>query len=365
VDYQPLTEHVLHIDIETYSSRSLKQCGVFAYAEAPDFQILLIGYALDDEPVTVADWTREESMREHAGALKRMLTDAGIAKVAYNAQFEWVCLNAAGLETPIEQWKCAMAHARYCGISGRLEQVCAALNLPEDKAKLRIGATLVRHHCTPVSRRDKAGFKTRNAPDYGAKWEAFKEYCGRDVEAEREVTRRLARFQPPEWETDLWRTDCRMNARGIEADWNLVETAIQTETKARKDALAEAKRLTGLANPNSRAQLLEWLKQGVPEDEAPDLRKETVAALLRKDATEGTIRRALELRQSLGRTSIAKYKAMVNARCADGRIRGTSQYYGAHTGRYAGRLVQLQNLPRPTMTAEELDGARNALLRKD
>ena len=334
--------HHLSIDIETKSSEEIGKAGLYRYAQSPDFEILLFAHSLDDAPVEVIDLTAGE--RIPAGILTA-LTDAGTVKHAYNAAFEWYCLNRAGYETPLEQWRCTMAHGLYCGYTAGLDATGKAIGLPQDAQKLATGKALIRYFCTPCKPTKSNGGRTWNLPRHAPeKWELFKEYCGQDVVAEKAILKRLELFPMPQEEELLWQMDVRMNAYGVRVDRGLIAGALSIHEKSVEELTKKAAALTGLENPNSPVQLLKWLeKQG---EALPDLRKETVAEALGGELSED-VRQVLEIRKQLGKTSIKKYEAMKTACCADERVRGLTQYYGANrTGRWAGRMVQMQNLPR-------------------
>jgi DNA polymerase len=345
----------LRLDLETYSSADLKKCGVHRYVESPDFEILLFAYALDDEPVQVVDLARGEALPDH---LTQALIDPAVTKTAYNAAFELACLAAAWpeLALDIRQWRCTSVHALYLGLPGNLAEVGRVVGLAEDQQKMA-GWTLIRYFCLPCAPTKTNGGRTRNRPHHDpAKWELFKAYCARDVEAEREIARKIDRFPVPDVEWRLWHLDQRMMTLGVAIDRELVEAAIACDEALRERLTAEAVALTGLDNPNSRAQLLAWLEEATG-DEIADLTKKTVPKLL--EATDSrVVERVLQIRQELAKTSTAKYHAMARAMCADDAIRGLTQFYGANrTGRWAGRIVQVQNLPSNKL--RDLELARN------
>lgn len=350
----------LSIDIETKSSVDIGKAGAYKYAQSKDFEVLLFAYAWDDEEVEIIDLAQGEQI---PFAVIDALHDPDVVKHAYNAAFEWWCLNRAGYETPIGQWRCTMVHGLYCGYTAGLEATGKAIGLPSDKQKLSIGKALIRYFCTPCKPTKTNGFRTWNLPKHAPdKWELFKNYCRQDVVTEREIYRRLKAFPMPEEEIRLWQMDICMNAFGVRADRELVVGALAVGEDSTAQLMAEAGRLTHLANANSTAQLLEWLNDnGVGAD---NLQKATVAELLETPVT-GDVRRVLEIRQQLGKTSVKKYEAMDSAMSQDDdRIRGLTQYYGANrTGRWAGRLVQMQNLPRNYIGT--LDEARRLVKRKD
>ncbi len=343
----------LSIDIETKSSVDIKKAGAYKYAEAEDFEILLFAYQWDAEPVRLIDLTQEELPQRLIDALD----DSSVIKHAYNAAFEWYCLNKAGYETPIEQWRCTMIHGLYCGYPSGLEAAGNAIGLPQDKKKLMTGKALIKYFCTPCKPTKANRGRTWNLPRHAPeKWELFKEYCVQDVVTERAILDRLSLFPVPETEERLWQQDVLMNAYGVNADGKMIDGALRINAVSEEALQQEAADLTGLDNPNSPAQLLPWLTEKLGK-EIPNLQKATVSDLLTEELPED-VRRVLEIRQQLGKTSIKKYVTMKSAQGEDGRIRGLMQFYGANrTGRWAGRLVQMQNLPRNYIST--LDGARD------
>lgn len=345
---------VLFLDIETYSSEDIKSAGLYKYSESDDFEVLLIQYAFDDEPVRVIDLVSMAAyVKKHGHAFTRefleyhevadAIRDPEVIKVAHNAAFERTCLSRElGRYLPPEEWVDTMILASYNGLPASLEDVGAALNLPEQK--LQEGKALISYFCKPCKPTKSNGGRTRNLPEHAPeRWERFKEYGKRDVEVEREIYKRLKRTPITETEERIRCLDARIVERGVMIDRDLVAAAIDVDTTYREQAEAEMKRLTGLPNPNSPAQLKTWLKAcGITAD---SLDKKAVSELL-SGSLDKTVRRVLELRQQLGKTSTTKYPAMERAVCKDGRVRGLLQYYGAaRTGRWAGRLVQVQNLP--------------------
>ena len=336
--------HHLSIDIETRSSVDIGKAGLYKYAQSPDFGILLLAYSLDDAPVAIVDLTAGEKV---PGDVLEALLDARTVKHAYNAAFEWYCLNRMGYTTPLEQWKCTMAHGLYCGYTAGLDATGKAIGLPQDKQKLAVGKALIRYFCTPCKPTKSNGGRGWNLPEHAPeKWALFKDYCKQDVVTEKEILRRLELFPVPEEEEKLWQMDVRMNAYGVRVDRGLIAGALAVNERSEEELTGQAVAITGLSNPNSPVQLLKWLeKQGTA---LPDLRKETVAeALAGPDSLTEDVRQVLEIRQQLGKTSVKKYEAMEAACCSDERVRGLTQYYGANrTGRWSGRLVQMQNLPR-------------------
>lgn len=347
-------ENHLSIDIETKSSVDIGKAGAYKYAQSPDFGILLFAYSLDDSPVRVIDLACGEKIPE---TIRLALIDPAVTKHAYNAAFEWYCLNRAGYQTPLEQWKCTMAHGLYCGYTAGLDATGKAIGLPQEKQKLATGKALIKYFCTPCRPTKANGGRTWNLPEHAPeKWELFKEYCGQDVVTEKAILRRLEMFPMPEEEEKLWQMDVRMNAYGVRVDTGLIGGALSIHERSTEELSRKAAAITGLSNPNSTAQLLGWLRgQGT---ELPDLRKETVAETLdNPENLPEEVKTVLEIRQQLGKTSIKKYEAMKAACCMDERVRGLTQYYGANrTGRWAGRMVQMQNLPRNYL--KTLDYAR-------
>lgn len=332
----------LSIDIETRSSADIGKTGAYRYAQDDDFEILLIAYKYNDEEKVIIDVKQGEVVPEY---FVSWLTDKNIIKHAYNAAFEWYCFNQAGLRTPIDQWQCDMIHGLYCGYPGGLAKIGGAIGLSEDKKKMSVGKALIRYFCVPQRATKKNGGRKYNDPKHDLeKWALFKEYCLQDVETEWQIEKRLSLYPVPESEWHQWRMDVLMNAYGVRADVPVIKGALAINAQVTDRLTREAMLLTHLENPNSTSQLLVWLSDhGV---DTPNLQKETVKEVLKCNLSDD-VRRVLEIRQQLGKTSIKKYVAMETALCRDERIRGLTQFYGANrTGRWAGRLVQLQNLPR-------------------
>ncbi len=334
--------HTLNIDLETFSSVDIKKSGMYKYVLSPDFEILLFGYSLNGSPVRVIDLAQGEVM---PSTLIALLRDPAVLKKAYNAPFEWFCLSKF-YETPLTQWRDTLLHGLYCGYTAGLGPTAVALGLPEDKRKLGVGMALIRTFCVPCKPSAANGQRTRTLPHHEPqKWELFKAYCAQDVVTEMEIDRRLSAFPVPEAEQRLWELDQRINAFGVSVDLDLVDGALHCDQIVTGELMEEAVRLSGLKNPKSVKQLSAWLTEEL-DAEVSDLRKDTVAELI-ASADEGAAKRVLEIRQQLAKTSTKKYAAMRAAVCDDGRIRGLLQFYGANrTGRDAGRLVQIQNLPR-------------------
>lgn len=354
-------EHHLSIDLETYSSVPIAKAGAQKYIASPDFEILLFACSLDGAPVELYDFTRGERLPPW---LADALTSPEYIKHAYNAGFEWGCLSKyAGQPLPPEQWRCTMLHGLYSGYTAGLGATGAALGLPEDKRKLNTGRALIRYFCVPCKPTKANGERTRNLPHHDPeKWELFKEYCRQDVVTEMEIARRLSGTPVPETVQKEWETDLIINNRGVAVDMELVSGALELGAREREQLMREAVKISGLDNPNSVGQLAAWLETETNE-EITDLRKDTVAKMLGREGNSPQVQRMLEIRQELGKTSTKKYDAIEAAVGADGRVRGLLQYYGANrTGRWAGRLVQVQNLPRtytePLELARELVKAR-------
>lgn len=358
----------LSIDIETRSSVDIAKAGAYKYAQSPDFQILLFAYQFGEDPVEIIDFTDGETLpKELVPALK----NPKVIKHAYNAAFEWYCLNRAGFETPIDQWRCTMVHGLYCGYTAGLDATGKAIGLPQDKQKLATGKALIRYFCVPCKPTRSNGNRTWNQPWHDPeKWKLFKEYCRQDVVTEHAILARLKQFPMPEKEQKQWQMDILMNAYGVRVDTELIEGALYIDGISTQELTDEAIRLTGLLNPNSATQLVPWLnehsrKQETDPDVFQDIQKTTVAEALEKpgDLPEEVLQ-MLRIRQQLGKTSIKKYVAMDTAKGEDDRVRGLTQYYGANrTGRWAGRLVQMQNLPRNYI--KTLDYARKVVKAKN
>lgn len=363
-----MAKHHLSIDIETRSSVDISKAGAYRYAQSPDFEILLFAYQWGDDPVRVIDLKCGEAIPDW---LVLALGDSNVIKHAYNAAFEWYCLNRAGYMTPLDQWRCTMAHGLYCGYTAGLDATGKAIGLPQDKQKLTVGKALIRYFCIPCKPTKSNGGRAWNQPQHDPdKWTLFKEYCCQDVVTEHEILRRLNFFPMPEDEERLWQLDVAMNAYGVRVDTKLIAGALYVDGISTEKLTAEAVELTGLDNPNSGAQLVPWINAHNKEhpddpDLLADLRKETVEEALKdRDNLPEDVARMLEIRQQLGKTSVKKYVAMDVARGEGDRVRGLTQYYGANrTGRWAGRLVQLQNLPRNYL--KTLDYARELVKAKN
>lgn len=337
----------ISIDIETYSSTNLNQTGVYRYADSDDFELLLFGYATDFGPVKVVDLTQGEKIPPQ---IIEALDNPNIIKSAFNAQFERVCLSCfVGHRLKPTGWHCSRVWSATLGLPLSLRDVGSVLGLP--RQKITAGKELVRYFCTPCKPTKANQNRTRNFPYHAPdKWQQFKQYNQRDVEVEMEITQKLECFPVPQNEWENYWMDQDINDRGIRIDQQLVNNAIKCQNVFHDQYLQTAKELTGLANPNSPLQLKDWLQQqGIKTN---SLSKASVAQLLQ--TTTGTVHQVLALRQLLSKSSVKKYQAMQKAMCQDGRVHGLLQFYGANrTGRWAGRLVQVQNLPRNSMPDPE------------
>lgn len=342
---------ILSIDIETYSDVDLSKCGVYAYSDSPNFEILLFAYAFDEEPTQIVDLACGEQLPDRVLAA---LEDPVITKAAFNAQFERTCISKyLGRRLSPSGWQCTAVQSAMLALPLSLDNVGEVLNI--QRKKLKEGADLVRFFSMPCKPTKANGGRTRNRPeDAPEKWERFKTYCIRDVDAEREIRQKLWKFPIPESEMELYRMDQEINDRGILVDQQLVENAVLCDNQYRQMVTARAYELTGLSNPNSPVQIKGWLAEhGV---EAEKLDKKTVKGLISE--TDGEVLEVLKLRLLMAKTSVKKYEAIERSVCSDGRVHGLLQFYGANrTGRWAGRLVQVQNLPQNHIPDLEL--ARN------
>lgn len=354
--------HHLSIDLETYSEVNIGKAGAYRYILDPSFEILLFAYSLDGMPVEVIDMAAGQVIPLW---LKSAIKNPLYIKHAYNAAFEWFALSKYLGLLPPDQWRDTMLHALYCGYPASLDAAGKAMGLPEDKKKLATGKALIRYFCVPCKPSNANGNRTRNLPQHDpAKWALFKEYNGQDVVTEMEIERRLSAFPVPAFVQKQWETDLLMNARGVAADMEMVSGALVIGATVKSQLMAEARQLSGLDNPNSIKQLAQWLTDATDSDaEITSVTKETVATML-KQPQPANVQRMLEIRQELGKTSTKKYDALETCIADDGRVRGLLQFYGANrTGRWAGRLVQVQNLPRtyihPLPPARQLVKDRN------
>jgi DNA polymerase len=360
----------ISVDVETYSSYDIAKTGVYHYVEAPDFDILLISYAINGGPVKVLDMTEdvktsdqlelyEPHHRDDDTEFKKYLFDPNVTKYAFNANFERTCLaKYYGRPMPPEEWRCTMVMAHACGIPGTLGTVGAILGLPQDKRKDMIGKRLISYFCKPCAPSRTNGGRTRNLPQHDPeKWKLFKEYNRQDVVAEMAIAEKIRELgavamTAEEWH--LWAVDQHQNDNGVMLDMPMVNKIVEYDTQRSAELLEESKRLTGLDNPQSLQQLRKWLSaKGYPMKQ---ITKDTLSDALKQDLPDD-VRRVLEIRQALGKTSVTKYRAMQSAVCDDSRLRGILQFYGAgRTGRWAGRIVQTHNLARNTLP--DLDVAR-------
>ena len=342
---------VMGLDIETYSSVDLTDAGVYAYTESPDFDILLISYIFDDwgeDDVRTIDCfdADPDMMSEFIEAL----TDPQIVKTAFNANFERTCL-AKWLNKPMppEEWRCTMVKALTLGLPGNLAGAGEALGLPAEKLKDPQGKALIQFFSKPCKPTRTNGQRTRNLPEHDpAKWQLYKNYNRQDVVTEQEILRKLSIYKTTEDEQQLWTLDQHMNDHGVKLDIPMVQKIVEYDTQRRQELQEEAQELTGLKNPNSLAQLKRWLaEQGV---EMASVTKDTIAEVLQRPDLPEAVRRVLEIRTALGKTSVAKYSTMLVAHCQDHRLRGILQFYGANrSGRWAGRLVQTHNLAKNSL----------------
>lgn len=330
----------LFIDVETFSSIDIKSSGAYKYIESPDFEILIIGYALDSGPVNIVDLAQGEEIPEE---LKKALFDSNCVKVAHNAVFERLSFKRIGYNIPTEQWYCTSVKAAYCGLPLSLDGVSKALNLTDKK--LDTGKALIKYFSCPCKPTHINGLRTRNYPKHAPdKWNMYKEYNKYDVLSEREIFYKLEKYVIPDIERRIYILDQNINDRGILIDLELAESAIAVDNIYTEILLSNAKKLTGLENPNSPVQIRNWIKNESGED-IESLSKETMPDLIKKFSNYPNILALLNIRKKLSKTSIKKYYAMINCAMHDKRVRGTFQFYGANrTGRWAGRLLQLQNL---------------------
>lgn len=350
----------LSIDLETFSSVPINKAGAYKYIQSPDFEILLFAYSVNGSPVEIVDLAQGEVLPDW---LYRAISDPAFIKHAYNAPFEWYCLSKfCGRFLPVNQWRDTMLHGLYCGFTAGLDATGKALGLPAEKQKLSVGKSLIRYFCVPCAPSKANGGRTRNLPKHDPeKWELFKTYCKGDVVTEMEIDRRLSNFPVPDEIERQWQTDLLINARGVAVDMGMVRGALDIASNNTSGLMREAVEITGLENPNSVKQLVDWLERETGES-VSDLRKDTVKQMLKSQMPSEDAERMLQIRQELGKTSTKKYDAIEAAVCADGRVRGLLQFYGANrTGRWAGRLVQVQNLPRTYIELPQLPLARDAV----
>lgn len=342
---------ILEMDVETYSDVDLIKCGVYAYADSSAFEVLLFAYSFDGEETQIIDLAQGEMI---PAEVKSAIFDDSVTKTAFNANFERTCLSKYfGTQLSPDSWHCSAVQAAMLALPRSLEDVGAVLGL--DKQKMKEGKELIRYFCVPCKPTKANGGRTRNLPHHAPeKWELFKTYCKRDVDVEKAIRQKLRHFPIPESEMEMYRLDQEINDRGVLVDLALVHQAISCESLHKEIVTKRAYELTGLENPNSVAQLKSWLTgRGMEID---SLSKKTVADLIKE--ADGEVEELLKLRLLMAKTSVKKYEAMERSVCKDGRVHGLLQFYGANrTGRWAGRLVQVQNLPQNHIVDLEL--ARN------
>lgn len=357
----------LAIDVETFSSVDIAKAGAYKYCQSEDFQILLIAYAYDDEPVQIIDLAQGEKFPID---LKMDLVDPNILKTAFNANFERNAFknNFSFYKNCMDpyQWDCTMVRALRLGLPGSLDMVGKVLHFEEDKQKMKEGKALIQYFCKPCKPTKANGGRTRNLPEHAPdKWELFKKYCRQDVEVERNIRKSLEKYPVLKKEKKLWNLDQEINDRGVEVDLTLIERAIECDEEFTEKNRLRAIALTGLYNPNSPTQIKKWVGDRLGH-EVTSLTKDNVPKLIEEaeNLNEKAVVEMLKLRQQMGKTSVKKYQAMKEARCEDGRVHGLLQFYGANrTGRWAGRLVQVQNLPQNHLV--DLDDARSFLREGD
>ena len=350
----------LHIDIETYSSVDISSAGAYKYAESLDFEILMMAYAFNEEPVYIIDFAQGDKMPKR---VSEALLNKNVLKIAHNAAFERTCFKAIGLDIPVDQWMCTAIKSAYCGLPLSLDGVSKALKLGE-AAKDSTGKALIRYFSVPVKPTKVNGGRVRNLYYHDPeKWQAFKNYCIQDVVAEREIEKRLERYEIPAQERDLYCLDQKINDRGILIDLQMASNAFDIDQKYSEELTEELKSLTGVENPNSTAQLKTWLSEEM-ETEIKTLSKTVLPDLIADAGADSNAALALKLRAKNSKTSVKKYTSMLSCACDDDRAHGLFQFYGANrTGRWAGRLIQLQNLPQNHL--DDLDLARATVVAGD
>jgi len=342
----------LHLDIETYSSVDITTCGSYKYFESLDFEILMIAYAFDDDPVQILDLAKGD---DFINFLAPHLLNPEINLHAHNANFERNAFKTYGIDTQASQWHCSAVKAGYCGLPLSLDGASKALRLG-DKGKSAEGKNLIRFFSCPVKPTKSNGFKVRMFPsDNPEKWESFKEYCMQDVEAEREIGRRLERYEIPESERQIYFLDQKINDKGILVDLVMAQNAFDIDNRFSAELYDKVKELTGLDNPNSPAQLKKWVGD-ITGTTITSLAKGGIEEII-QDANDSRVTEVMGLRQMMSKTSTKKYLSMLNCACEDNRAHGLFQFYGANrTGRWAGRLIQMQNLPQNHL--DDLEEAR-------
>ncbi|EHT3698249.1 DNA polymerase [Staphylococcus pseudintermedius] len=350
----------MNIDIETYSSNDISKCGAYKYVEAEDFEILIIAYSIDGGPVSAIDMTKVDNEPFHADyeTFKIALFDPEVRKYAFNANFERVCLaQHFNKEMPPEEWTCTMVNVTRIGLPASLDKVGEVLNLQNQKDKA--GKNLIRYFSVPCKPTKVNGGRTRNLPQQDPKkWQQFIDYCVRDVEVEMSIATKIKDFPVTKEEQKYWSLDQHINDRGIKLSKSLMLGANELDKISKAELLKQATKITGLENPNSPSQLLKWLNEEQGLD-IPNLQKGTVRDYLNK--ATGKAKQMLAIRLQMSKTSVKKYNKMHDMMCKDERVRGLFQFYGAGTGRWAGRGVQLQNLTKHYISDTELDIARDLI----
>lgn len=349
----------LFIDVETYSSVDLKTCGAYKYIESPDFEILIIGYAINDGPVKQIDLAQGEEITEE---LEDALLDVSCMKIAHNAVFERLCFKRIGYDIPANEWYCTSVKAAYCGLPLSLDGVSKALDLADKK--LETGKALIKYFSCPCKPTRINGMRTRNYPNHAPeKWEMYKTYNRYDVLSEREIFKRLEQYVIPYNERRLYALDQNINDRGILVDIELAKSAIEVDNEYTSMLTEHARELTGLENPNSPKQIIGWIESRTGEA-IKSLAKEVMPDLISKFSDYPDVIEMLSIRKKLSKTSVKKYYAMLNCAMKDNRVRGTFQFYGANrTGRWAGRLLQLQNLSKNHI--EHIEIPRELIRKRD
>lgn len=349
----------LHIDIETFSSVDIKTSGAYKYTQSLDFEILLVAYAFDDDPIRIIDPAQGEELPQE---FIDGLLDPEVHKCAHNATFERNSFRQYGYDIPIDQWYCSAVKAAYCGLPLSLELVSKAMKL-EEKGKLSTGKALIRYFCNPCKPTKANGMRERNFPWHDQeKWEDFKLYCINDVEAEREIDHRLEHYTIPDFERTNYIIDQEINDAGVLIDLEMAQNAVDIDNKFSDEVTERMKELTDVENPNSPSQLREWLSNALGKN-VHTLAKDSVLELL-DESDDAAVSEVLDGRLKLSKSSTKKYVSMLNCACEDGRAHGLFQFYGANrTGRWAGRLIQLQNLPQNHM--KDLDQARKVVASGD
>lgn len=350
----------LSIDIETYSSVDLTKSGLYKYVQSPDFEILLFAYSFDDEPVEVVDLTQKG--RTLPQRVLWALQDPNVKKTAFNAAFEWYCINKFFV-SPLEQWECTMVHAYYAGYAGGLGLVAEAMGMPPDKKKDTAGKALIKLFCCPNGKKTKKHPYDRVLPKHEPeKWQLFIEYNRQDVVVEKAIKEKLDKYPLPEQEQRYWIMDQAINAYGVKTDASLIDGALYIKDATKQELKESIRAITGIDNPGSDDQIKKYILDttGV---EIKSLEKSVVDEVMAKVAGYPDVVQMLALRKQLAKSSLAKYATLKNGTCTDGRFRGMLQFYGTRTGRFAGRAVQPQNLPRNYMGT--LDIARRLVMEKN